>query len=141
MTLWTESLTHQCSHSSVKLNGCLDSRRWSTVVVGWVGHVGNPRGVVQALCEQGVMSLPFARLLDQRWGRNLRSEQIGEQDDGVAVRTTASESDRARIQIAVFATALAEEVLATPRTLVNGMRHQQPLALELLAEDDRIHRG
>ena len=28
------------------------------VVVGWVGHVGNPQGVVQALCEQGVMSLP-----------------------------------------------------------------------------------
>jgi hypothetical protein len=32
------------------------------VVVGWVGHVGNPQGVVQALCEEGIMSpcLPAA---------------------------------------------------------------------------------
>src|ERR1700694_2094386 len=60
MTRWTEVLTHRCFHSGLEPNGCLDGRRWSIFVAGWVGHVGNPQGVVQAVCEHGVMSLPFS---------------------------------------------------------------------------------
>src|SRR5258708_7834126 len=141
MTPWTESLTHRCFHSGLKPNGCVDSRRWSTVVVGWVGHVGNPRGVVQAVCEHGVMSLPFSRASRSGWCLHLQYEQIGEQDYGLAFRTVTSQSHRASEQAAFGAASLAEGLLATTRTLIDRVGHEQPLALELLAEDDRIQGG
>src|SRR6266568_9594213 len=76
-----------------------------------------------------------------RWSHRFLSEQIGEQDDGFAVRTAASESHRASVQMAVRAAPLAKEALATTRTFVDGVRHEQSLALELLAEDDQIDAG
>src|SRR6266567_1104409 len=76
-----------------------------------------------------------------RWNHRFLSEQIGEQDDSFAVRTAASESHRASVQVAVRAAPLAKEALATTRTFVDGVRHEQSLALELLAEDDQIDAG
>src|SRR6266567_2367138 len=76
-----------------------------------------------------------------RWSHRFLSEQIGEQDDSFAVRTAASESHRASVQMAVRAAPLAKEALATTRTFVDGVRHEQSLALELLAEDDQIDGG
>src|SRR6266567_2739804 len=75
-----------------------------------------------------------------RWSHRFLSEQIGEQDDSFAVRTAASESHRASVQMAVRAAPLAKEALATTRTFVDGVRHEQSLALELLAEDDQNRR-
>ena len=56
------------------------------------GHVGNPAGVVQALCEQCVMSItPGDEPMDSRRCHYVRFEQIAEQNHGVAVRTTSSQ--------------------------------------------------
>ena len=76
-----------------------------------------------------------------RWSHRFMPEQIGEQDYGLAYRTAASESHRAPKQAALGATPLTEGLFAATRTFVHRVCHQQPLALELLAEDDRIHGG
>src|SRR5258708_21526807 len=65
MTPWTESLTHRCFHSGLKPNGCVDSRRWSTGVVGWVGHVGNPRGVSKPCANTASCPSPSRGPVDQ----------------------------------------------------------------------------
>jgi hypothetical protein len=95
--------------------------------------VGNPSGVVQALCEQGVMSSPSGTR-GSRWCRHLQSEQIGDQEYGLAFRTVAAESHRAPKQATFGAAPLAEGLCAAVRTLVHRVRHQQSLALELLGE-------
>src|SRR5713226_8105051 len=46
-----------------------------------------------------------------------------------------------RKQMTVRAAALAKKPLVTTRTFVDGVVHQQTLALELLAKDSRINRG
>jgi hypothetical protein len=103
------------------------------VVVSGVVMWGTPAGVIQALCEQGVMSITQPTASGSRRCHALQLEQIGKQDDRLAIRTTTSKSDRACVHIAVSATALTEDTLATPRTLVHSMRDQQPPTLELLA--------
>ena len=103
------------------------------------GHVGNPRRGYPSPVRTGRhVHHPNRRASGSRRCHALQFEQIGEQDDRLAVRTTASKPDRACVQIAVSATALAEETLATPRTLVHGMRHQQPPTLEFPAQQGRI---
>src|SRR5438309_5579123 len=73
--------------------------------------------------------------------RHLQSEQLGQQDHTIAVRTRAAESHRASKQLACGATPLAERLLAATRALVHRARHEQSLALELHADDDRINVG
>src|SRR5579859_2132543 len=103
------------------------------------GHVGTPAGGYPSPVRTGRhVHHANRRASGSRRCHALQFEQIGEQDNRLAVRTTASKSDRACVQITVAATALAEETLATPRTLVHGMRHQQTPTLELLAHERRI---
>jgi hypothetical protein len=84
------------------------------------------------------MSITQRRASGSRRCHPLQFEQIGEQDDRVADRTTASESYRASVQMTLRAAALANETLATARTLVDRVRHQQPPTLEFLAQERRI---
>jgi hypothetical protein len=102
----------------------------------WATH----RGLSKPCANRASCPSP-SRGLGSRWCCHLLSEQIGEEDYPVAVRTATSQSYRASVQIAVRAAALAKEALATTRTFVDRVGHQEPLAVELLTEDDRIHRG
>jgi hypothetical protein len=84
---------------------------------------------------------PGERPTDSRRGLNLQFEQIAEQDDGVAVWTTAAEPERTRKEVTVWATALAKKPLATTATFVDCVRDQQALVLELPAENSQVRRG
>jgi hypothetical protein len=100
---------------------------------------GTPRrGLSKPCANRASCPSPNRRASGSRRCHGLQFEQIGEQDDRLAVRTTASKADRACVQIAVSATTLADDARATPRTLVDGMRHERPPPLEFLAQDVRI---
>src|ERR1700694_667538 len=102
----------------------------------WATH----RGLSKPCANRASCPSP-SRGVGSRWCHHLQSEQLGEQDDGFAVRAAASQPYRASIQMTVRAATLAKEALATARTLVDRVRHEHSLALELLAEDDRIQGG
>ena len=103
--------------------------------------MGNPRGVVQAVCEYGVMSLPLLARWDSRWRRQFLLEEIGEQDNVVAFRTVAAQAYRASKQVTFGTAPLTERTPATAWTLVHRVGDEQPLALELLADDHRVDGG
>jgi hypothetical protein len=98
------------------------------VVAGWVGHVGNPQGVVQALCEQGVMSLPLLSVpVDQNGakgilpGLHLQVQEIAEQDRLLAILAgTAQPHDSAKV-IALGASSLAEVAYVALRAFIDGV--------------------
>jgi len=73
--------------------------------------------------------------------RSPLAKQVDEQNDCVAFSTVASQAQRAPVQVMLGAAALAEEPLAAAWTFVHCVGHQQPLALELFAEDSRIQTG
>src|ERR1700730_7609320 len=102
------------------------------------GSCGQPTGGCPSPVRTGRHVPPPLLVCGSRWCHHFQPEQIGEQDDGFAVRAAASQPYRASIQMTVRAATLAKEALATARTLVDRVRHEHSLALELLAEDDRI---
>ncbi len=111
------------------------------VVAGWVGHVGNPQGVVQALCEQGVMSLPCSRFLWIRTvsrvpvGLHLQVQEIAEQDRLLAILAgTAQPQDSAKM-IALGASSLAEVTYVALRAFIDGVCHECGSLAERLSKD------
>jgi len=84
---------------------------------------------------------PGERPTDSRRYLDLQFEQIAEQDDSVAVRTTAAQPERTRKKVTVWATALAKKPLATTAAFVDCVSDQQALVLELRAKNSQIRRG
>ncbi len=110
------------------------------VVAGWVGHVGNPSGVVQALCEQGVMSLPFARLL---WigmmrgpltGLHLQVQEIAEQDRLLAILASTAETYDLAKTIALGTALLAEVADVAGCAFIDGVRDERGSLAERLPQ-------
>ena len=84
---------------------------------------------------------PGERPTDSRRYLDLQFEQIAEQDDSVAVRTTAAQPERTRKKVTVWATALAKKPLTTTAAFVDCVSDQQALVLELRAKNSQIRRG
>ena len=101
------------------------------------------RRVFQALREQSGMSTPLhtALWMIGRWLPPV--QQIGQQDGIVTGRAPTAHAQCSAEQLARGAAALANKPLLATRALVDGVRRQDPLALELLADhrlsrDDRL---
>lgn len=119
-----------------------DATRRPIVVVSGVVMWGTPAGVIQALGEQGGMFItPCNGHVDQdmvvpsaptRSASRMMVSQSGQLPPSPTERP---------YRWAVRPAPLAEEALATTRTVVDRVCHEQWLALELLAHDDRIRSG
>ena len=59
----------------------------------------------------------------------------------IAVLALTAQTQSSAVQLTRWTPPLAEVALVAPRTFVHRVRHEQPLTLELLAKDDRIHAG
>jgi hypothetical protein len=91
--------------------------------------VVNPEGVFQVLREQTSCPRRLARCCGSRGRNHLLSEQVGNENGGVALWAHAAQADRASELVAVAAASLAEEALTAPAARVG---HQRFAALESL---------
>ena len=74
--------------------------------------------------------------MDSRGGEHPLSEQILNEQRGVALRAQAARTHRTSKHVAIAASTLAEEALAAPAALVDRVSHQHFSALKCSA-----HRG
>jgi hypothetical protein len=64
-------------------------------------------------------------------GNHLLSEEIDQQERGVALGAVATQTDGTCKELALGATALADEAFTAARAFVHGPRHDRSAALEL----------
>jgi hypothetical protein len=79
--------------------------------------------------------------VDSRAGNHPLSEQVSNENGGVALRAHAAHTYRTSEQVAVAASTLAEEALTAPAALVDRVRDQRFAALESLAHIGQIGGG
>lgn len=84
------------------------------------------------------MSTPLRVGWTSGWSSHLLADQLREQNQGVAVWTAASQSQRSAEQLARRAPLLAKRTLAAARAFVDRVRREQALALELLADHGHV---
>src|SRR5262249_2079899 len=94
---------------------------------------------VSKLCASRAASPhPWARRGGSLDAGYLHVQQIGQQDGILACRAPPAHANRSAEQLARRAAALADQTLPATRTRVHGVRREDPLALELLADHHRI---
>jgi len=76
--------------------------------------------------------------VDSCGGDHPLSEQVINENGGVALRAHAAHTYRTSEYVAVVASALAEETLTAPAAFVDGVRDQRFAALESLAHTAQI---
>src|SRR5438034_4240492 len=106
----------------------------AVVVATRSGPCGKPRrGFPSSARAERHVHADSRDAVDSRGGDHPLSEQVINENGGVALRAHAAQTDRTSEQVAVAAASLAEEALTAPAALVDRMGHQRCAALESLA--------
>src|SRR5712691_10053309 len=113
----------------------------AVVVAIRCGPCGKPRrGFPSSARAERHVHADSRDAVDSRGRNHPLSEQVINENGGVALRAQAAQTDRTSEQVAVAAATLAEETLSAPATLVDGVRDQRFTTLQSLAHAAQIGR-